>query len=70
MAGSVRDDSARTATAVQLYVLYRIAFARLFLVLLWSGRSHELFPQSVPLYAIGAVAFRIDSSEADTVCAA
>ncbi|GMU47006.1 MAG: hypothetical protein AMXMBFR26_17880 [Porticoccaceae bacterium] len=57
MAGSVRDDSARTATAVQLYVLYRIAFALLFLALLWSGRSRELFPLNVPLYAIGAVAF-------------
>lgn len=57
MTGSVRDDSARTATAVQLYVLYRIAFALLFLALLWSGRSRELFPLNVPLYAIGAVAF-------------
>ncbi len=57
MAGSIGDYSARTTTAVQLYVLYRVAFALLFLALLASGRSRELFPLDVPLYAIGAVAF-------------
>jgi len=55
--GSVREGSTRTTTAVQLYVLYRIAFALLFLALLWSGRSRELFALNFPLYALGAGAF-------------
>lgn len=57
MTGSVREGSTRTTTAVQLYVLYRIAFALLFLALLWSGRSRELFALNFPLYALGAGAF-------------
>lgn len=58
MARSKGEDSARNAMAVRLYTLYRLAFALLFLTLLLSGRSRELFPPLHGLlYAAGVYAF-------------
>ena len=58
MARSIGDDSARATAAVKLYALYRVAFALLFLILLLSGRSRELFPPlHALLYAAGVYTF-------------